>query len=156
MRIEAIDLASLKDVASYANEVATCIEQGQYPKLSAIICNAMTWSLNSGVQFSKDGLELTMAVNTLSHFSLVLRLLGNIEGRGRVVFLSSDSHFSDKCGFAAYPAVIPKDLDRLVKYEKDAPGDEAGRGFLRYALSKLVGIMLMYELKGSGCLIRTA
>ncbi|KAK7189883.1 hypothetical protein DPSP01_008408 [Paraphaeosphaeria sporulosa] len=146
VRIELIDLASLKDVASYADEVAACIRQGQYPKLSAIICNAMTWSLNAGVQFSKDGLELTMAVNTLSHFNLVLRLLGEMEERGRIVFLSSDSHWPGKAGLEVYPPVIPEDLESLVKYKKDAPGEEAGRGFLRYGLSKLVGVMLMYEL----------
>lgn len=146
VRIEAIDLASLKDVAAYSNQVATCISKGAYPKLSAIICNAMTWSLNSGVHFSKDGLELTMAVNTLAHFNLVLRLLGHMEERGRIVFLSSESHAPGKAGFEVYPPVIPQDLEGLVKYEKDVPGEEAGRGFLRYGLSKLVGVMLTYEL----------
>ncbi|KAF2449037.1 hypothetical protein P171DRAFT_428989 [Karstenula rhodostoma CBS 690.94] len=106
----------------------------------------MTWSLNSGVQFSKDRLELGMAVNTLAHFNLVLRLLGHVEERGRIVFLSSESHWPGKAGFEVYPPVIPEDMEELVKYEKDVPGEEAGRGFLRYGLSKLAGVMLMYEL----------
>lgn len=87
-----------------------------------------------------------MAVNTLSHFNIVLRLLDVMEGRGRIVFLSSESHWPGKAGFEKFPPVIPDDLDALVKYEKDKPGEEFGRGFLRYGLSKLVGIMLMYEL----------
>jgi NAD(P)-dependent dehydrogenase (short-subunit alcohol dehydrogenase family) len=146
VRIETIDLASTKDVAAFAQEVAASIRKGTYPKLTAIICNAMTWSLNSGVQFSKDGLELTMAVNTLSHFDLVLRLLGHMEDNARIVFLSSDTHWPGKAGFEVYPPVIPGDLEALVKYEKDVAGEEAGRGFQRYGLSKLVGVMLMYEL----------
>jgi NAD(P)-dependent dehydrogenase (short-subunit alcohol dehydrogenase family) len=146
VHIETLDLASTKDVAAFSQEVATSIRKGTYPKLTAIICNAMTWSLNSGVKFSKDGLELTMAVNTLSHFDLMLRLLGHMEESGRIVFLSSESHAPGKAGFEVYPPVIPEDLEGLVKYEKDIAGEEAGRGFLRYGLSKLVGVMLMYEL----------
>lgn len=146
VHLETLDLASLSDVAAFAQKVRARIEQGTWPRLAAIICNAMTWSLNSGVQFSKDGLELDMAVNTLSHFDIVLRLLGVMDERGRIVFLSSDSHWPGKAGFEVYPPVIPEDLDELVRYEKDAPAEEAGRGFLRYGLSKLVGVMLVYEL----------
>lgn len=144
--IETLDLASLNDVASFTKTITTSIQKGTCPKLDAIICNAMTWSLNSGVKFSKDGFELTMAVNTLSHFDLVLRLLGAMEEHGRVVFLSSEVHWPGKAGFEVYPPVLPEELEVLIRYEKDKPGEEAGRGFLRYGLSKLVGVMLMYAL----------
>ncbi|KAJ4294203.1 hypothetical protein N0V90_007893 [Kalmusia sp. IMI 367209] len=82
-----------------------------------------------------------MAVNTLSHFDIVMRLLSVMEERGRIVFLSSDNHWPGKGGFEVYPPMIPEDLDEL-----DAPGEEAERGLLRYGLSKLVGVMLVYEL----------
>ncbi|KAJ4356517.1 uncharacterized protein N0V89_004551 [Didymosphaeria variabile] len=130
VHIETLDLASLKDVTAFSQNVASSIAKGTYPKLAAIVCNAMTWSLNSGVRFSKDGLELTMAVNTLAHFDIVLRLLGVMEEHARVVFLSSESHWPGKAGFEKYPPVIPEDLEQLVKYEKDVPGEEAGGGFL--------------------------
>ncbi|KAL1606532.1 hypothetical protein SLS60_003937 [Paraconiothyrium brasiliense] len=134
--IDTLDLASLKDIAAYSQNIASEVSKETYPKLAAIVCNAMTWSLNAGVQYSKDGLELTMAVNTLAHFDIVLRLLGAMEERARIVFLSSDSHWPGKAGFEKYPPVVPDDLEQLVKYEKDVPGEEAGRGFLRYGLKK--------------------
>lgn len=87
-----------------------------------------------------------MAVNTLSHFSIILKLLEVMVEMGRIVFLSSDTHWPGKSGFAVFPPVIPNDLGKLVLYESDKEGDEAGKEYLRYGLSKLVGIMLMYEL----------
>lgn len=146
VEIETLDLATNSEIAAFCSKTSARIQSSKLPKVAAIICNAMTWSLNDGLKVSPDGLELDMAVNTLSHFNIVLRLLDVMEPQGRIVFLSSESHWPGKAGFEKYPPVIPDDLDALVKYEKDKQGEEFGRGFLRYGLSKLVGIMLMYEL----------
>ena len=146
VHIETLDLAKSSEIATFCRKISADIQSSKLPRIAAIIGNAMTWSLNDGLKVSPDGLELDMAVNTLSHFNIVLRLLDVMEGRGRIVFLSSESHWPGKAGFEKFPPVIPDDLDALVKYEKDKPGEEFGSGFLRYGLSKLVGIMLMYEL----------
>ncbi|KAF1972327.1 hypothetical protein BU23DRAFT_580942 [Bimuria novae-zelandiae CBS 107.79] len=130
VHIETLDLASLAELALFCQKLHADIGSGKTPRIAAIIFNVITWSLNSGVRFSKDGLELDMAVNTLPHFNIIL----------------SDTHWPGKAGFEIVPPAIPEDLDNLVKYEKDKPGEEAGRGFLRYGLSRLVGIMLTYEL----------
>lgn len=62
------------------------------------------------------------------------------------MLFSSDSHWPGKNGMAKYPPAIPDDLDLLVKPAADEPVDCFGRGFLRYANSKLAIVMWMYTL----------
>lgn len=145
--VRKLDLSSLKTVQAFTADLRTEIDQGKIPRLAAIICNAMTWSLQSGQQFSDDGYETCMAINHLAQFSLTLRLLGQMDPKyGRIVFLSSDTHWPGKAGFEIYPPNLPDDLELLVKPKLDKQGEEVGRGFQRYALSKLVIVMTMYEL----------
>jgi NAD(P)-dependent dehydrogenase (short-subunit alcohol dehydrogenase family) len=145
--VRPLDLSSLSAVQAFAVEIAEDISAGEIPPLAAIICNAFTWSISDGVQFTADGHETSFAVNYLAHLSLVLRLLGYFgSDGGRVTFLASDAHYPGKNGLEKYPPSIPEDLDLLVQPPVDVRGEEVGRGFQRYGVSKLAVIMGMYEL----------
>lgn len=142
-----LDLSSLPAVAEFTKRLHNEISSGKLNPLAAIICNAMTWSLQSGMKFTTNGYEQCMVVNHLAQFSMTLRLLADMDPQnGRIVFLSSDSHWAGKAGFEVYPPKIPENLELIVKPEEDPVGQEVGRGFQRYGLSKLAVVMVMYEL----------
>jgi NAD(P)-dependent dehydrogenase (short-subunit alcohol dehydrogenase family) len=144
--VRKLDLASLSEVHRFAREMRAQVDAGAIPPLIATIWNAMTWTLQGGLQFSKDDYERSMAVNHLAHFALTLELLGSFDAeRGRIIFLGSDSH--EKSALQEYRTQLPvDDLDTLVHPGPDEEDKIIGRGFQRYGLSKLVTIMTMYEL----------
>src|SRR3954462_10988632 len=51
--IKSVDLNSLSEVQAFADEIAGLVESKQLPPISAIICNAFTWSLGGQI-FSND------------------------------------------------------------------------------------------------------
>ncbi|KJZ77589.1 hypothetical protein HIM_02766 [Hirsutella minnesotensis 3608] len=134
--IVSLDLFSLSAVHAFADTVITRINRGEYPRLSAIVCNAYYWNLVQGPELTGDGFDKTVQVSFISHAALVLRLLGYF-GEGRVVLLSSDSHWPGKNAMEKYPPGLPDDLELLVKPTVDCAGDERGRGYQRYATAKL-------------------
>ncbi|KAF4635988.1 hypothetical protein G7Y89_g2117 [Cudoniella acicularis] len=147
--IYALDLSSIAAVEAFASAIVTKIKDGTLPPLKTIICNAYAWSITTGLKHSQDGYELSLAVNHIAHFSLVLRLLGSFAlspTKGRIIFLGSDSHYPDRSQLAQFPPGIPDDLEELSKPGQDKKGEEVGRGFQRYGNSKLVIVMMMYEL----------
>jgi NAD(P)-dependent dehydrogenase (short-subunit alcohol dehydrogenase family) len=145
--IRKLDLASLSDVQAFADVLHSEIAGKGLQPLAAIICNAFTWDMSSPIKYTRDGFERAMGVNHIAHFDLTLRLLGDLDPQhGRVVFLSSESHWAGKAGFEVYPPTLPDNLELLVKPNPDKVGEEVGRGFQRYGLSKLVIVMTMYEL----------
>lgn len=146
--ISKLDLVSLPAVKQFAVDICARVASGELPRISAVVCNAFAWSLNTGQKFTDDGYELSFQVSYLAHFSLVLRLLGSMDiANGRVVMLGSDSHDPEKGNaLQTYPVEFPDDPEHLVVPPPDAKGQEVGRGFQRYGLSKLCCIMLMYSL----------
>lgn len=75
------------------------------------------------------------------------RLLGSYEPNGgRVLLFSSDAHWPGKNSLEKYPPAIPNDLELLVKPATDETPDNFGRGFRRYAVSKLAVVMWMHAL----------
>ncbi|KAF4625680.1 hypothetical protein G7Y89_g12484 [Cudoniella acicularis] len=144
--VRALDLSSLSEVELFSNQIVTDISNGALPPLVAIICNAYAWSISNGLKHSKDGYEISLAVNHLAHLSLVLRLLGSFGPQGRITFLASDSHYPGKNGLEKYAPGLPDDLNLLAHPTQDRKGEEVGRGFQRYGNSKLAVIMGMYEL----------
>ncbi|KAL8637735.1 MAG: hypothetical protein Q9226_009086, partial [Calogaya cf. arnoldii] len=113
--IREVDLSSLSAVKSFASSIASEITSRKLPPLTAIICNAYYWNLNSPLQTTTDGYEKTVQVSHLAHVALVLRLLGSFDSvkGGRIVLFSSDAHWPGKNGLAKYPPAIPDDLDSL-------------------------------------------
>ncbi|KAF1846874.1 short chain dehydrogenase/reductase SDR [Cucurbitaria berberidis CBS 394.84] len=143
--VRKLDLASLAEVHAFAKAVAAQITAREIPPLAAVIWNAMSWSLQGGLQLTGDGYERSMAINHIAHFALTLELLSSFDQEhGRIIFLGSDSH--EKSAMQKYASVLPADLDKLVYPEPDREEEVADRGFQRYGLSKLVSIMTMYEL----------
>lgn len=147
--MKSVDLESLADVQSFAQDIASQVKSGQLPPISAIICNAFTWSLN-GQKFSKDGYESTFQVSHLAHFSLVLRLLQSMDPEtGRIVMISSEVYDPElRHPIAKLPADInhSEDLEYLIKPGPDQAGTEHDMGWRRYANSKLANVMFMQSL----------
>jgi WW domain-containing oxidoreductase len=145
--IEPLDHSSLSDVRSFAESVTARISVGTIPRISAIICNAFSWSLKE-TKYSKDGYELGFQVSHLAHFALVLKLLGSVNPhQGRVVLLGSEAHDSNnKNNVNPLGAKIPDDLEELIKPKDDKKGEEMSRGFQRYSNSKLSNVMFMHSL----------
>lgn len=96
---------------------------------------------------TRDGYEKTFQVVHIAHAALVLRLLGTFSSDGgRIVLFSSDAHYPGKNSLEKYPPAIPNNLELLAKPAADDPPDNLGRGFQRYAESKLAVVMWMYTL----------
>jgi NAD(P)-dependent dehydrogenase (short-subunit alcohol dehydrogenase family) len=145
--IRKLDLTRLSHVHAFADTIHSEIAEKKLQPLAAIICNASTWDMSPPIKYTDDGFERAMGVNHIAQFDLTLRLLGDLDPQhGRVVFLSSESHWAGKAGFEVYHPTLPDDLNLLVKPNPDKVGEEVGRGFQRYGLSKLVIVMTMYEL----------
>lgn len=146
--VRELDLADLTAVHSFSRTVAAEISAQILPPLIAIVCNAYYWNLNGPLELTQDGLEKTFQVSHVSQAALVLRLLHSFgpEG-GRIVLFSSEAHWPGKNGLEKYPPAIPDDVELLAKpTAAEEPADYFGRGFQRYANSKLVITMWMYAL----------
>lgn len=148
--LENVDLNSLKDVRSFADRMSGQVIAGDLPTISAIICNAFTWSLERGQQFSADHYESTFQVNHLAHYLLVLKLLPSMNRKsGRIIMLSSEIHDPQHHNpLSGMGASLPTDgnLEVLIKPGPDSPGTEHDMGWRRYADSKLANVMFMHSL----------
>ncbi|KAK2677739.1 hypothetical protein RAB80_006479 [Fusarium oxysporum f. sp. vasinfectum] len=144
--IEALDLCLLSNVRGFYENTAKRVATGEIPPIKAIICNAFTMSVSEQV-YTPDGFERTFQVNHLSHFVLVLKLIGRMASDGRIVMLGSDTHYTTRSHplFRQRPG-IPEDTELLVKPLPDKKGKEYDGGFHRYGNSKLANIMFMHDL----------
>ncbi|KAL2694769.1 hypothetical protein Neosp_001356 [[Neocosmospora] mangrovei] len=134
--IEALDLSSLANVRSFAEKTAERVASGKLPRIKAIVCNAFTWSL-SETKYTQDGLEASFQVGHLSHYLLILKLLGSMAPDGRIVLLGSNTHYPDRPHpLTKLIAYIPEDVEQIVKPLPDEPGQEHDRGFQRYGIAK--------------------
>ena len=145
--IHQLDLASLSAVNSFAETIAKDISTKQLPPLLSIVCNAYYWNLTRPMERSQDGFEKTFQINHISHAALVLRLLNSFSpSAGRIVLFSSDAHYPKKNSLEKYPPSIPENAELLAKPSVDDPIDNFGRGFQRYANSKLAITTWSYAL----------
>lgn len=146
VQIETLDLSSIASVRNLANNIAKRVVQGQLPPIVAIVCNAFSWSL-TGQQMTTDGYERTFQVGHLSHYLLVLKLLGSMAPHGRVVMLGSTVHFPEhRNPLSNLTAEFPSDIDLFVHPSPDETGQEHDRGFQRYGTTKLANVMFMHDL----------
>ncbi len=127
----AADLASLSEVRKLAEDII-----GQYERLDVLINNAGVFMPTRVL--SRDGYEMTFAVNHLAPFLLTHLLLDLLKksAPSRVITVASVAHQRAKL-----------DLDNLQ-------GEKHFTGYGAYALSKLGNILFTYELaerlQGSG------
>ncbi|KAL4899904.1 hypothetical protein BDW74DRAFT_188786 [Aspergillus multicolor] len=148
VRVEGLDLGSLAAVRSFADNLATRISSKELPPISAVICNAFTWSLEAGQKFTSDGFEATFQVGHLSHYLLVLKLLGSMNASsGRIVMLGSTTHYPERPNpLSSLRPDIPEDIEELVKPKPDPTHLIHDRGFQRYGTAKLANVIFMEDL----------
>jgi NAD(P)-dependent dehydrogenase (short-subunit alcohol dehydrogenase family) len=117
------DLSSQASVRRLAAEVLA-----RYPKLDVLVNNA--GAMYATRQLTKDGIELTWAVNHLAPFLLSKLLLHRLKesAPARIITTASQAH---------YGAHIPFD---------DLNAERSYRGFGRYCESKLANILFTTEL----------
>jgi NAD(P)-dependent dehydrogenase (short-subunit alcohol dehydrogenase family) len=117
------DLASIEEVAAAAERI-----KEEHPETQVVICNAGV--MRKSREESRDGLELTFAVNHLAHFLLVTRLLDLLKANApsRVVVVSSMTHESGRVDLS--------DLQSQRSYD----------GMSAYAQSKRANVLFVQEL----------
>lgn len=123
LRVIRLDLGSLASVRAAADEIhSSC------PRLDLLINNAGVMAIPFAR--SKDGVELTFAINHLGHFALTGLLLEQLLATpgSRVVTISSVAHRRGHC-----------DLDALDSEQGYEPGHA-------YDRSKLANLLFAYEL----------
>ncbi|KAJ5987196.1 hypothetical protein N7451_011561 [Penicillium sp. IBT 35674x] len=146
--IEGLDLSSLANVRSFAENLSTRIHSGELPRLTAVICNAASISLGGGQKFTPDDYETTFQISHLSHYLLVLKLLDSMDvDSGRIVMLGSITHYTDKPNpFYSLRTYVPDDIEELVKPGPDLPSLVYDRGFQRYGMAKLANVTFANDL----------
>lgn len=117
------DLTSQREIRRLAHEVQT-----RYPSLDALVNNAGAMFFRR--QESKDGIELTFALNHLGYFTLTNLLLDALRAAApsRVITVSSISHMGARLDL--------QDLQARHKYD----------GYQAYCRSKLANVLFTYEL----------
>lgn len=131
-----LNLASLESVRDFVKE----FKQLNSPPLYGLICNSGIL-IREGMEKSKDGYELTFAINHLGHFLLTNLLIEELQPRSRIIVVSSNMH------------------NLMVREGKLAPAEFIGaenlastadnntlNGFRRYSTSKLCNLLFAYEL----------
>lgn len=115
------ELEQIRTLAAKVNELA--------PSLDVLVNNAGVW--NSKLELSKEGVEMTLAVNHLAYFYLSYLLYPNLrraQNGGRIVCVASDSHKQIK-------GMFWDDLNLTNQYH----------GLRSYAQSKLANVLFVYE-----------
>ncbi|CAI6334210.1 unnamed protein product [Periconia digitata] len=144
--IHELDLSKLSAVRDFTKTVARNIDNGAYPRVKAIICNAFHWNLTSPEPIlTSDGFEQSFQINHIAHATLVLRLLDHFDPAGaRIVTLSTDAHWPGRNPLEKKAPEIPDNVDALATPPVES--DYTGRPFQRYANSKLAAVMWTHAL----------
>jgi light-dependent protochlorophyllide reductase len=131
-----LDLASLQSVRAFV----TILDKANLPPLQGLINNA-GMQVMSGLEFTKDGYELTFGTNHLGHFLLTNLLLEKMLEPARIVIISSGTHDPDTIdGRFNKPNFLGANRLAKPKSENDMTGMQ------RYSTSKLANLMFAYEL----------
>lgn len=119
-------IADLSDMQS-VYKMTQAFKQ-RFNRLDVLINNAGVF--NAQRQQTRDGLEMTFAVNHLGAFLLTRQLLDILKASApsRIIIVSSSAHANAKPNFS--------DLQMVKQYQ----------GFLAYANSKLYNLLFAYEL----------
>jgi light-dependent protochlorophyllide reductase len=131
-----LDLASLQSVRDFVK----VFENANLPPLHGLINNA-GMQVMSGLEYTKDGFELTFGTNHLGHFLLTNLLLDKLVEPARIVVVSSGTHDPDTIdGRFNKPVFLgAKKLAKPLSEKEMA-------GMQRYSTSKLANLMFAYEL----------
>ncbi len=131
-----LDLASLQSVREFVEEFS----KSKLPPLHGLINNA-GMQVMTGLEYTKDGYELTFGTNHLGHFLLTNLLINKLTEPARIIVVSSGTHDPDTLdGRFNKPKYLG--AKRLAKPE----GEKEMSGMQRYSTSKLANLMFAYEL----------
>ena len=122
-----VDLSSLKSVLEFTREV-----KSRYEKLDVLINNAAVMRIFSKEDYTKDGLEMMMGVNHISHHLLTRELIELIRrgGKGsRVINLTAVGHKLVSTNF----------VENLMGHNVS--------GIVQYCNSKAANILFSLELQ---------
>lgn len=146
--VEVLDLGQLASVRTFAQKLAGLVISKEIPRITAIVCNAATLSLEAGQKFTSDDYEATFQVCHLSHYRLILMLLDSIDPTsGRIVMLGSITHYPEKSNpVSSLGPRFPENLEELVKPTPDPPSLIHDRGFQRYGTAKLANVTFALDL----------
>ncbi len=132
------DLADLASVAQAGRSLTD--EPGAF---DTVVMNAGLQVVN-GIEYSANGLELTMATNVLGHFLLYRILRDHIPNGARIITLGSETHRGGMRAWG-FPGAEWSDPALLFYPPAKAPkSSQAGR--VRYSTSKLCSIYMAYEI----------
>ncbi|TVY51962.1 Protochlorophyllide reductase A-like protein [Lachnellula cervina] len=151
-----LDLTSLDNIRRFAADVNKRVAAGSLRPIQALVLNAGVKDC-MGDNFTKDGYEHTFAVNYLANFLLSLLLLESMDKQcGRIVYVGSTAAFITG---GPNPEIFVSEQQRKtfitttenmakgIEEFPDPKGDLYGIGDRRYALSKLLLAMWMYEFQ---------
>ena len=147
-----LDLAALARVRAFAADVGARLDAAALPPLGAIVCNAGAQFAGGGPHRTADGVEQTFGVNYLAHFLLVDLLLPRFADDGRVVVVSSGTHFDAPRLWtsALFGMPAPQYLGAAALARGEVPAGlepaSAKADQFRYGTSKLCDLLFVYEL----------
>lgn len=150
-RVDAItaDLASLTSIREAVTEIRSRVERGELPPLRALAANAGL-QMARATEASRDGVEMTFAVNLLANYALADGLRDLFTEPARIVITTSDSHFGEfRHNLGIVPAPVWRQPSALAApgTAENAASTAAGRG--AYSTSKLGVIYLVHALARS-------
>jgi NAD(P)-dependent dehydrogenase (short-subunit alcohol dehydrogenase family) len=131
-----LDLASLQSVRNFVS----MFEKLHLPPLHGLINNAGMQVMN-GLEYTKDGYEITFATNHLGHFLLTNLLIDKFAKPARVIIVSSGTHDPNTTE-GKFNAPMFLGATKLAK----PTSDKEMTGLQRYSTSKLSNLLFGYEL----------
>lgn len=138
-----LDLASLTSVRQFVQNFTA---RTDLPPLFGLVNNAGL-QIVGPTEYTADGIEMTFGVNHLGHFLLTNLLLPHFATHGRIVVVSSGTHYPDdpfvKAMGVQPPAYTTAEklaYPELTTQKPDKIGTE------RYSTSKLCNLLFAYEL----------
>lgn len=136
--VHALDLASLSSVRAFAE---AC------PPADGLVANAGVQVVR-GTRYTEDGYEMTFAVNHLAHYLLLALVLPRLSPGARVVFTISGTHNPEErlARLFGFRGGLYTDFDRLLRGDVGVVASSRMLGMHRYATSKLVNVMSVFEL----------
>jgi NAD(P)-dependent dehydrogenase (short-subunit alcohol dehydrogenase family) len=155
VELVALDLADLSSCQTIGSEIASRVQSGGLPPISALVESAAMQDVRGpSPKLTEDSYETTFAINYLSHFILTQALLPAMDRKeGRVVIVGSDAYRNDN-QFFRLPAKY-EGLEKMVKLEEGSDEKltqelKVGHGDIglgRYATSKLLQTMVAQEVR---------
>ncbi|GAB2589461.1 SDR family NAD(P)-dependent oxidoreductase [Spirosoma areae] len=138
-----LDLASLTSVRQFVQDLTA---RTDFPPLFGLVNNAGLQIIGPA-EYTNDGIEMTFGVNHLGHFLLTNLLLPHFARNGRIVVVSSGTHYPDE-PFARALGVPPPAYTAAEALAHPEPTTEKPQqvGAERYATSKLCNLLFAYEL----------